>query len=544
MCGNNMKSIKVLIIFFAFFSALVGQEKQNISHPFSNSWVITGEGGITIGGTDFPDIKIDYSGRGSFEYFLPTSSSSVFGIRLLAGGGYVAGQGLSSAVPEYINIDEFRTKIVYGGAGLVYSLSLGEIVQPYLFAGVAYMIFDPLMKDGNKMPRNAAGDYADDDKDFMGEMGIRFLISNRFSLNVSYTLNYLINDNIDDIWNSKDDAFHSIFGGVSYYVFSSSDEDGDGIKDSKDMCEKTPEGVVVDEFGCPLDSDSDKVPDYLDLCSETPKIAVVDSNGCPVDLDNDGVADYRDKCPETDENIIVDKYGCEKIIVKAAVPKVEEKELDADDKLSLVLSGTANFQIGQSALLPNPMSGLEKLSDYIKVNPDTRWIIEGHTDNVGLASSNNKLSLDRAKSVLYYFQKKGINKDRFEVIGSGSSKPIADNSIEFGRILNRRVLIQEENSFREKNQLIKTVNTDEYKFSKEYNIESLIFTDGKYYCIQVSSWKTKSIAEQEIRKLLTKGHSAFFVYSKPTHKKEEWYRVRIGYFDGLEEAKGYLKRIR
>ena len=206
----------LLLLILLFFGSLLAQEESSTPHPFSNSWVITAEGGATIGGTDFPDIKPDYFGKGSFEYFLPTSSSHVFGIRLLGGGGYVSGKGLNSNLPLYTNINEFNTKIVFGGAGLVYSLSLGAVVQPYLFAGVSYLIFDPLKTDGTKMPRYASEGYPNDDKDYMGEFGIRFLFSDRMSFNLGYTLNFLINDNLDDIWNSEDDAFHFFL--VAYLI--------------------------------------------------------------------------------------------------------------------------------------------------------------------------------------------------------------------------------------------------------------------------------------------------------------------------------------
>ncbi len=547
-----MKFLFIFTLFFGLFVSSFAQENNSTPHPFSNSWVITAEGGVTIGGTDYPDVKMDYFGKGSFEYFLPTSSSHVFGIRLLGGGGYVSGKGqVDINSYPFPGINEFNTKIIFGGAGLVYSLSLGEVVQPYLFAGVSYLIFDPLKTDGTKMPRYAAGEYPNDDKDYMGEFGIRFLLSERMSFNVGYTLNFLINDNIDDFWSSKDDAFHFVFGGLSYYFISSKDSDGDGISDNKDMCNETPLGVEVDDFGCPVDTDKDGIADYLDMCPDTETGAPVDSEGCPLDSDNDGVFDYLDKCPNTPVNVLVDEEGCRKAIEKP-VEKVIEEELFAQgeveevpekENLILVLGGSANFKSGESTLLPNPKSGLDKLADFIKKNPKTKWIIEGHTDNRGSEQVNKSLSLNRANSVLSYFMQKGLEKNRFEIIASGLSKPIADNSVEFGRALNRRVVIEEKNSYEKRKELMKTIKFIEYNFETEYNIESLIFTDGDYFCIQVSSWKNRGKAEKEVANLIAKGHSAFFIASKDENN-ENWYRVRIGYFDNLEGTKNYLNYIR
>lgn len=538
-----MKLVKVvsLMLFISIIS--FAQQENSVSHPFSKSVVITGEGGATIGGTDFPDIKPDYFGKGSLEYFFPTGSSSVFGIRLFGGGGYVSGKGLNSSSPLYTNINEVNTKIVFGGAGLVYSLSLGKVVQPYLFAGASYLIFDPLKTDGTKMPRYAAGEYANDEKNYMGEFGIRFLLSDRLSFNMGYTFNYIPNDNIDDIFSNEDDVFHFLFGGLSYYFISSNDQDGDGITDRKDLCEDTPLGVEVDEFGCPVDTDLDGVPDYLDLCPDTPAAVNVDENGCPYDSDNDGVYDYLDECPETPANKLVDEKGCEKITKEEMIKEEIETKKSVEEKLFLVLSGTANFKTGEANLLPNPKSGLDKLLQYMKENPQTNWVIEGHTDNKGSDEFNNLLSLNRAKSVLSYFMQNGIDKNRFEIIASGSKKPAADNSIEFGRALNRRVVIEEKNSYFERQALMRTIKFIEYDFENEFNIESLIFTDGKYFCIQVSSWKNRSKAEREVEKLVNSGHSAFFIASK-NDKGEIYYRVRVGYFDNLEGTKNYLNYIR
>jgi OOP family OmpA-OmpF porin len=72
------------------------------------------------------------------------------------------------------------------------------------------------------------------------------------------------------------------------------DTDGDGVKDKKDKCPGTPQGVQVDETGCPLDNDKDGVADYIDKCPA--EIGLATMEGCP-DKDNDAVADKDDACP-------------------------------------------------------------------------------------------------------------------------------------------------------------------------------------------------------------------------------------------------------
>ncbi|MDR1811981.1 MAG: OmpA family protein, partial [Candidatus Fibromonas sp.] len=63
----------------------------------------------------------------------------------------------------------------------------------------------------------------------------------------------------------------------------------------------------------------------------------------------------------------------------------------------------------------------------------------GHTDNLGKAVTNQKLSENRAKAVVSYLATKGVKMNRMKAVGYGPSLPIADNATEEGRELNRRI---------------------------------------------------------------------------------------------------------
>ena len=136
-----MRPISIIILLASIFSITFAQKNENNSHPLSKSFAITGEGGVNIGGTDFPDTKIDYFGRGSIEYFLSTSSPSVLGFKIFAGGGFIAGKGLSSSDTRYSGISEFQTKIVYGGVGLGKTHLLHAIGNQCSQAGLSIQSF-------------------------------------------------------------------------------------------------------------------------------------------------------------------------------------------------------------------------------------------------------------------------------------------------------------------------------------------------------------------------------------------------------------------
>lgn len=82
----------------------------------------------------------------------------------------------------------------------------------------------------------------------------------------------------------------------------------------------------------------------------------------------------------------------------------------------------------------------------------------------------------------------------------------------------------------------------EYESETETNPKSTIFTDGSKYSFQVSSWKNKTKADSEVRRLKGEGHNAFI--TEGYVKGAAWYRVRIGYFNSLEETEAYMKKVK
>lgn len=85
---------------------------------------------------------------------------------------------------------------------------------------------------------------------------------------------------------------------------------------------------------------------------------------------------------------------------------------------------------------------LESLIIALKQNPSLSVLLIGHTDSTGKAWYNQSLSLARANAVKQYLIEQGVEASRLEVKADGSVSPIADNSAELGRALNRRVDVQ------------------------------------------------------------------------------------------------------
>ena len=97
------------------------------------------------------------------------------------------------------------------------------------------------------------------------------------------------------------------------------------------------------------------------------------------------------------------------------------------------------FETGRAALKPESFRSLNALMEFLNEYPNVKVEIGGHTDNVGSAAVNNKISEERALSVAEYLIKEGVPAHRIVSKGYGFDKPKASNKTAEGRAQNRRV---------------------------------------------------------------------------------------------------------
>jgi outer membrane protein OmpA-like peptidoglycan-associated protein len=108
----------------------------------------------------------------------------------------------------------------------------------------------------------------------------------------------------------------------------------------------------------------------------------------------------------------------------------------------ITLSGSVLFTSGKAELLPSAQVKLNEVADALtQQDPESKIVIEGHTDSQGTAASNQDLSQRRAQSVRDYLVSRGIAADRVSSVGFGLTRAIADNATAEGRANNRRVEI-------------------------------------------------------------------------------------------------------
>jgi OmpA-OmpF porin, OOP family len=185
--------------------------------------------------------------------------------------------------------------------------------------------------------------------------------------------------------------------------------------------------------GCPPDRDADGVLDTDDACPDVPGVKTSDpkTNGCPPDpdRDKDGIPNDADACPDEPGKQSPDpkKNGC-------PLAFVAQGQIKILDQVKFV-TGSAAIQPGKDS--EDVLAAVLKvLTDHAEIK---RVRVEGHTDNVGAATLNKKLSQSRAGSVVAWLIKRGVAKDRLVAAGFGMERPITGNGTPEGRRDNRRV---------------------------------------------------------------------------------------------------------
>ena len=141
----------------------------------------------------------------------------------------------------------------------------------------------------------------------------------------------------------------------------------------------------------------------------------------PMDSDGDGVDDAHDQCPNTPRGLKVDSVGC------------------AIERQTLALHGVT-FDFNKARLTLNAQTVLDQVARAFAGQPTLKVEIAGHTDSVGSAAANQKLSQLRAEAVRAYLISVGVRPDQLQARGYGKSELLVNpESGESDRERNRRV---------------------------------------------------------------------------------------------------------
>ncbi|PJJ80143.1 OmpA family protein [Mucilaginibacter auburnensis] len=247
-------------------------------------------------------------------------------------------------------------------------------------------------------------------------VGTKFRLSDVVALNVGYTQNFIDGDNFDAVRRSypTKDRYAYGYAGLEFTL---------GSKDKPALEFTNPVALMYDEL---YDAALRREVEALKGRVTNVENAV---NDLKKDSDGDGVADQFDKCPGTPAGTVVDGGGC---------PIVFPKQ----DTVAASPAGAAysniQFEFDSSVLRTSSYPALDATSADLRTS-GSAVEVQGFASSEGTAAHNLKLSRDRANSVKTYLVNSGVAASKITVKGFGETQPIADNSTEEGRVLNRRV---------------------------------------------------------------------------------------------------------
>jgi len=296
-------------------------------------------------------------------------------------------------------------------------------VNFFVKAGAGLAAYAPKVTMSNNTVvdyKNHAGSTGD--KKYIHELvipvgvGVKFKLSDGIALNLGYTANFIDGDNLDGLKRGypTKDKFSYAYGGLEFTL-------GKPAKPSLEWV--NPIAMMYDELKDP--TLRQEVEALKGRVSNVEK-AVDDLKK---DSDGDGVSDQFDKCPGTPAGTVVDGSGCE---IKFPKP----------DTTMAATPGTYSniqFEFDSSVLRTSAYPTLDKLSADLRSNATMMIELDGYASSEGSTAHNMRLSKDRANSVKTYLVNSGVDAKRLTVKAYGETNPIADNSTEQGRVLNRRV---------------------------------------------------------------------------------------------------------
>jgi outer membrane protein OmpA-like peptidoglycan-associated protein len=247
------------------------------------------------------------------------------------------------------------------------------------------------------------------------------------------------------------------------------DDDGDTVVNADDGCPRDAEDAdgFEDADGCPeADNDGDGVLDELDQCVAEPEDAdgFKDDDGCPDDdNDGDGIADAADKCPGEAEDLdgYLDGDGCDEpdndgdgipdlmdqCAIEAEVINGNSDDdgcPDSGDSLVMVMPDRIEifepvvFQGGGATLVKKSAGVLGQVAATMRANPDfkrVRVTVHVHPRDGG----DQDLSERRAKAVRDWLVKWGVEPERVDARGMGSTRPLVPKTQKGAADLNDRV---------------------------------------------------------------------------------------------------------
>jgi OOP family OmpA-OmpF porin len=379
---------------------------------------------LAIGGTN---VSSDWKAGFGYGVSLRDKIAHSFSLQLDFHGGQVAGDNDSAPGGTKFGYQSFSTDFYSGTlTGLVNVASVDFLhrensVNFYLSTGAGLIHYTPTYIGGGiNFPSYDATTLV-----IPVGGSVKFKLSDALALNVGYTMNFLDDNNFAGYHPPVYDKSHYSYGFAGLeYTF------GTGAKPNMDWV--NPVAVMYDEL-----YDEALRQEVAALNGRVTNIQNTIAD-LKKDSDGDGVADQFDKCPNTPAGTVVDGSGCPIVFPKPDTIRVGGTGAAMAPAPTSNAYANIQFEFDSSVLKTSSYPVLDATAADLKAGGIT-VTVAGYASSEGTAAHNMVLSKDRANSVKTYLVNSGVEGKHLKIKAYGETHPVADNSTEQGRILNRRV---------------------------------------------------------------------------------------------------------
>ncbi|MFO7523853.1 MAG: OmpA family protein [Ignavibacteriaceae bacterium] len=467
---------------------LLAQSEQRIANQ---NLLLSLEGGISIGYTDYYKQKIGPAFRGSLKYFFyphinhRISLGFQFGYQQIMGEDnraiIVTKAGLLRDLPP-----SFSTVIHSPGFFADYNYLFSDRFSSFVRIGFTYNTFNPKDNNGNDALGYQQGLYNKDFFTFIPEAGFEFRINERIGLSLAANYAFPVTDYLDDVSAAiRKDSYLNVLVGISYSLMS-----------------------------------DDKQHSQID--SEIQSISEENSNIETID--------------ESDNQIITDfiQKQAGSVLPGRTLQEIINNSIAQIDVNEILLPADEIFRNGSALIKPEIYPELDRIIEILSNESNSRWRIEGHMDNQGQSAMIKKLSQDRAHALYDYIMSKGVEVSRLRIYGLGDNFPIGDNSTAEGRQLNRRIMLIKEKSVTTEQ---KELSHDTGEASEEKTtVSEEIFNQFILRCDDTFESNTSSIDESAkfllgeiVKYLLEQSESKWKVESYTDNQGSENFQKKLSY---------------
>ena len=403
----------IVVLTFSYTNNINSQTLSSENEFLKQNFIVTVNGGISYGFTDYKNSSLGLAAKTSFDYYPLIMQDARLGFKIFGGGLNlkfndprisVSSNDGPREIPENV-----KTDMIFLGVGLNFGYAINDYIIPSIMIGGTYLNFSPKSEDGSILEFNQLNRYDKSVFTFAIEGNISFKISDRFSINTSLSYHPTSMDYLEDLSAANNsDSYLTAMVGISYAITGISDYKKDNIQEVPDILPEQPKDIKI------IPKEEEK---QQELSGEKDSLFNVDENK-PLDEKEPVIEDKEVEPEVTEEQETFYQFN-----------------LRGED---LFINSSSNLKEGAKVIL-------NEIAFYIQNQPKSKWRIEGHMDSQGSAYTIKKLSYDRAKAVYEYLVSQGASQDQMEVYGLGDSFPVGNNNTAEGRKANRRIMIIREN---------------------------------------------------------------------------------------------------